>query len=341
MTRQSGKKPRSNRAIVAVAIILTVILVLMLTVFLYITYLLGLINFPALEGSFIGRDELLAYIEAQKEDYDPNFVGGVLDPDDILLEIDGELFRDENVINILLVGSDARPGETRARADAMILCTFHKEKKELTLTSFMRDLYVQIPGYPDHRLNSAYAWGGMELLEQTLALNFGIVVDGTFCVDFSSFEQVIDQVGGVDIQLSAAEARYLNGDKYSEGINHLDGKDALTYARIRSIGNSDFDRTGRQQKVLDAIVQSCRGMKLRQLNSLAQTVLPLLSTNMTKGQIMSLLATVLPHAGDVQMQEKLRIPADNTFEFAYVSEMSVLVPDLAQNRDILYESLYE
>lgn len=314
--RGKYQEPKSTgcRILVAVLIVLIVLMTIVLAGLLYISHWLGQINY-----------------------YDDAY-----DADKSYLEDAGiDVLQDEDVINILLIGQDARPGETQARADAMILCSYHKVKKEITLTSFMRDMYVEIPGHSSHKMNSAHAWGGMKLVEHTLAVNFGVVVDGTFSVDFSSFEKVIDEIGGVNIELTAAEARYLDANRYSEGINHLNGADALTYARIRSIGNSDFDRTGRQQKVLDAIVQESKGLGLRQLKQMAETVLPLLSTNMKKSEILKCMTVILPAASDIRIANKQRIPADGAYYNDTISGMSVLVPDLEKNREILSSTVYE
>lgn len=313
--RGKYEQPRSKGrgVLIAVLIVLIVLMVGLLAAVLYGSHLLGLINYA--EDGYDGD-------QAHLED------AGL------------DVMRDEDVINILLIGQDARPGETQTRADTMILCSYHKGRKELTLTSFMRDMYVEIPGYYAHKMNSAHAWGGMKLVEHTLAVNFGIVVDGTFSVDFSSFQKVIDEIGGIDIELTAAEARYVNGNLYSEGVNHLSGADALTYARCRSIGNSDFDRTGRQQKVLDAIVQKCKGLSVLELTQMAESVLPMLSTNMKKGDIVKCMGTILPDASKIRIANKQRIPADDAFYYDTVSGMSVLVPDLEKNREILKSTIY-
>ena len=313
--RGKYQKPKSagRRALVVLLIVMIILMAVVLACLLYASHLLGMINYS---------DDAYDADQAYMED------AGL------------DVMRDKDVINILLVGQDARPGETQTRADAMILCSYHKGRKEITLTSFMRDMYVEIPGYSSHKMNSAHAWGGMKLVEHTLAVNFGIVVDGTFSVDFASFEKVIDEIGGVDIALTAAEARYLNPDRYSEGINHLDGADALTYARIRSIGNSDFDRTGRQQKVLDAIVEQSKSMSLRELTGMAESVLPLLSTNMKKSEIVKCMGMILPDAADIRIANKQRIPADDAFYYDTISGMSVLVPDLDENREILKSTIY-
>ena len=115
----------------------------------------------------------------------------------------------KHVINILLIGQDRREGESRARSDTMILVSVNTERKSISLVSLMRDLYVQIPGYSDNRINAAYQWGGMELLDETVLENFGVEVDGNVEADFEQFETIIDILGGVDVEMSKGEAEYM------------------------------------------------------------------------------------------------------------------------------------
>ncbi|MFQ9799037.1 MAG: LCP family protein [Clostridia bacterium] len=100
------------------------------------------------------------------------------------------------MVNILLIGQDRREGEGRQRSDSMILATINKKSQSIYLTSFMRDMYVPIPGYSDNRINAAYAFGGMDLLDDTIETNFGIHIDGNVEVDFSGFKTLIDMMGG-------------------------------------------------------------------------------------------------------------------------------------------------
>lgn len=160
----------------------------------------------------------------------------------------------DSLINILLIGQDKREGEERQRSDAMILCSFNPETSKLSMMSFLRDLYVQIPGYEDNRLNAAYAYGGFELLKETLELNFGISVDGCLESDFSGFEKIIDTIGGVEIELTKEEAEIVG---VNEGVCTLNGNQALTYARIRKI-DSDFQRTERQRKIMNSVFEKAK-----------------------------------------------------------------------------------
>lgn len=338
-----SKKKTGRKALTVVLIIVLVLLMIILAGLLYIDHLMGLMNYDDSTVPSMNQQEMEDYLNANKDTTDPDFTGDILHPDDITLETaDGSLLEAHNLINILLVGQDRRPGESRARSDSMILCSFNKSTKELTLVSFMRDMYVRIPGYSSHKMNSAFAWGGFSLLNDTLLTNFGIETDGAFAVDFDGFEDVINAVGGVDITLTSSEASYINkinGTYWNQGVNHLDGENALTYARIRYIGNADFDRTSRQQNVISAVLDRCKELSLSELNSLLETVLPMLTTNMDKATIMSYAAELLPMVSGVTINERVHIPADGTYSFAWVSDMSVLMPDLEANRAILLEIL--
>lgn len=340
----NGKKKRKGKKMLIIILlaILLALLLIVLAVVLYVDRMMNLINYQTETLPTMNQQEMEDFLNQDKETMDPEFTGDVLDPEEIVLEtVDGEYIYSEDVINILLVGQDRRPGESRARSDSMILCSFNKLTKELTLTSFMRDMYVSIPDNGAHKLNASFAWGGFELLNETIQTNFGIRIDGNFSVDFDAFESVIDTIGGVDVYMTATEANYIGWGKYSEGMNHLNGEDALRYSRIRNIGNADFTRTARQQNVINAIVEKCKTLSLVELNNLMEAVLPLLSTNMEKSTILGYAAELLPMVAGVKMNERVRIPADDTFSYAWVSDMSVLMPDLEANRQILIEKLYK
>ncbi len=244
-------------------------------------------------------------------------------------------FNDSKLINILLVGQDKRPGTTaRQRSDSMILCSINPETKEVALISFLRDLYVTIPGgYSNNRLNATYAFGGFKLLNRTLNHNFGVTIDGNIEVDFNRFQQVIDAVGGVDIALTNAEAKYLIGGSATAGVVHMDGKLALTYARTRLIDN-DFNRTGRQRKVILAVFEKIKGKSVPELRKLADTVLPMLTTDMSNTEMVSLMGKLAPMVSGMKISS-YSIPGKGTYTSTYVRGMSVLVPNLNKNRKLL------
>ena len=255
---------------------------------------------------------------------------------------------EENILNILLVGQDRRAGEGNQRSDAMILCTLNKEKKTLTMTSFMRDLYVEIPGYYSNRLNVAYAVGGGTLLEKTILHNFDVKVDHFVEVDLFAFIDIIDVLGGVDIELTAAEASYLNkvgdpdfgkqtGWSLHPGVNHLNGSQASAYCRIRAL-DSDFGRTERQRKVMTKIFEDVKAMGVVKAYSILETILPLVTTNMSDADILSYAYTLLPMMGSIRVVNQ-RIPVDGAWRSQYIRGMAVLVPNLEKNKEFLNETI--
>ena len=234
--------------------------------------------------------------------------------------------KEYEVVNILLIGQDRRNTYERAQSDTMILCSIDRTDNTITMTSFLRDLYVQIPNQEDNRLNAAYPIGGMKLLDATLKENFGVDVDANIEVDFAGFEAIVDVMGGVDIEMTQAEVEHL-AEFYDyhhlvPGINHLTGEEALAYSRIRYI-DSDFQRTGRQRAVLNALVDSVRGADMMQMLSLMETVLPLIKTDMTDKQIMGYALDFFPMLRSCEIISQ-RVPLDGGFEYDKVRGMSVI-----------------
>ena len=246
------------------------------------------------------------------------------------------------IVNILLIGQDRREGEETARSDSMILCTYHRKTGNVTMTSFLRDLYVPIPGHHDNRINAAYSEGGAPLLDRTLRENFDLHIDGNIEVDFSQFSQIIDLLGGVQLELREDEAAEINketGSTLSAGVQLLNGEQALTYARIRKLdADGDFSRTSRQRKLMNALLGSYRNIKWKDLLPLMDELLPLISTDMNYGKLVLLAMEILPKLSGAQITSQ-RIPADGTFTDAKIDGMAVLSADLEANRQLLRETL--
>lgn len=249
-----------------------------------------------------------------------------------------------DIVNILLVGQDRRPGENRARSDSMILVTFNKTTREITLTSFLRDSYVQIPGYKPHKLCHAFQYGGMSLLSKTLNVNFGVEVDGAISVDFSQFEQIIDHLGGVDIKLTQKEADFMNNEyglSVEPGMQRLTGKEALCYSRIRKI-DTDYRRAGRQRKVLLSLVERYKSLTVEEMLDMLEAVLPMITTNIPKEKIVPLAMELFPMLGTCEFKNQ-QIPAEGTFTGGNVKVRPGLKNwfeyniDFEENRRILQE----
>lgn len=263
------------------------------------------------------------------------------------------------IVNIMLVGQAMRENEDSKLSDTMILCTVNKETKTLTLTSFLRDTYLKLPNYKNHvcgmqRINVAYnlGWrwagdlGGMEMLDQLIYESFGVTVDYNVEIDFNSFVDIIDLLGGVSVELSAQEAEYINGagfdTRVTAGMNTLPGDVALEYARMRKSSGSDSDihRAERQRKLITTILRQCMTMKLSQIDSLIKQVLPMVLTDMSDEDITALMLELLPLLPELTIQSN-QCPAEGTYHGEMVQiggmDAAVLVCDLEANRQLLVE----
>lgn len=249
---------------------------------------------------------------------------GAEDVSNEVLETAGTL-EDEKLINILLVGQDTRTGQ-RARSDSMILCSLNRETKECSLISFLRDTYVKFPtGYSNNRLNAAYCFGGFPMLYNVLEENFGIHVDGGIEVDFKGFEKIINVLGGVDINLTKAEGEWMG---LPAGMNHMDGKTALNYARIRKL-DSDFGRTERQRNVLTALFNKFHSADLSTIMDLANQVLGMVRTDMSDGELLKLVTQMAPALSQMKLST-YHVPANDAYTLTTRRGMSVLVPNMAK-----------
>lgn len=260
--------------------------------------------------------------------------------------------KEKDVINILLIGEDRRNNTGRGLSDVMMIATINKISKELKLTSLMRDMYVQIPGYNDNKLNAAYSMGGVNLLYQVVEKNFLVKMDGYVLIDFTGFASLIDKLGGVEITLTDAEASYLNRTNYisdpkdrnvKAGTQILNGNQALGYARIRKVKTSDnasndFGRTLRQRIVLNAIFERYKSKSITEMLGLLNDILPLITTDLSKKQITSYITTVLTLGAD--KLDNYRLPIDGSYSNQRIRGMQVLVIDLDINRKGLHQFLF-
>ena len=261
------------------------------------------------------------------------------------------LYHDDAVMNILLLGVDDYQANDVGRSDSQILITIDTRHQKIKLTSFMRDMYVNIPGYGANRINTAYTFGGPKLTVQTLESLFGVDIDRYVCVNVAQFRDIINTLGGVTIELTQAEADLINensGESYerwvSEGTQRLTGKQAWYYARIRAIGN-DQARTERQRKVIESVVDNLKSKDLFTLNSILAQVLGQMSTNMSRNEVLALVANAMTYLN--YPIESTRLPVDGTYngsgDWVYIGGLSqnVIIPDLQANSEHLVEFLYE
>lgn len=220
---------------------------------------------------------------------------------------------DNKITNILLVGSDARPGEDVSRSDSMMILTVDNKHKNLKLTSLGRDTYVDIPGHGYQKLTHAYAYGQETLLIDTIEQNFKLDLQNYVKVDFFSFIDIVDAVDGIDVELTESEIREMNKFIYecyqwdrkdksekgrrpiymkNAGLKRLNGYQALAFARIRH-NDSTMMRDDRQRQVIEAIITEVNKMSVTKYPKLLNTVLPYVKTNMSPTDIMALGKDVL------------------------------------------------
>ena len=273
-----------------------------------------------------------------------------------------EAIKSEDIINILVVGQAYRAGEESRMADTTVLVTVNTYDGTVTLSSVLRDAYVSLPAYKSHTegrnkfnvcYNLGYSWEGIEgamaYTNLTMLRNFGVEIDHNIEISFEGFIKLIDYMGGVEIELTEAEADYLNGDNLyvlydmKPGMQHLDGMAALSYARMRKAdgdGDSDIKRTERQRKLIGALAEKLRGLSLKELQGVADELLPLITTTMTPADIADVLLRMLPHIRDLKI-EGGTLPVETTYWGDMVDiygdgfQHSVLRFDMEQNKRLV------
>ncbi len=304
-------------------IILSVIMVVAGTGCIYYYHTLDALNYSE-NGGFEGAGNYNPSDKKFSVDYNPDFNDGTIN---MSME-EGSLLNDPMVLNVLLFGED-RSSDGVSRSDSMIMLSIDNRHQKLKLTSFMRDTWVYIPDYGYSKLNHAYSYGGAKLSITTIEQNFGVNIDRYAIVDFKSFQSIIDILGGIDIQLSDEEIDYINWQTWKNhqadtryeiqqpaGKVHLNGRQALWYARNRGdetegFSGSDFDRTDRQRKLLRTLASDMRSATLPQIISIVDKIGPLITTNLKKSEITTLVANSLTY-----LQYDLveyRLPADGNY----------------------------
>lgn len=266
-----------------------------------------------------------------------------------------EPMKQDGVTNVLLIGNDSREGGEDGRSDAMILLSISNETETIHMTSLLRDMYVDIPGHDGNRLNAAYAYGGPSLLCETIEQNLGIEVNRYVLVNFQAFASLVDAVGGIDLEVTNEEVQWINAylneynllegrelttdylDASLSGEIHLNGPQALAYSRNRYIG-TDFGRTERQRKVLNAVIRKLPVAFATNQNELIEELFPNLTTNLTQTEVFRLSMD----AGKLLSYEILQtvIPAEGTYSNASIRGMSVLEVDFEANKAIIRKEIY-
>lgn len=291
-----------------------------------------------LEGTFIDQEQLNKINQALQD----NLTNG--------------LVSSSHVVNILLVGTDRRVTyDWAGNSDSMILVSINNNSKEITLTSIMRDTYVTIPDYGNYKVNLAHALGGPAYLKRTIEANFGIDISYYASVNFASFISIVDILGGIPMYVSPAEVRVANkyiDDMFGEGDItekgeylpeeggnlYLTGTQALAFSRIRYVGNSDYERTERQRRVLNEIVKKAKKMSWSKLNRIINAVTPYVTHNIPTDELMNLVLMVPTLLGYEMISD--RIPYDGMYQMVVINDQDMLVPDWPQTIATLYSRIY-
>lgn len=315
--KQPGKKKGLKIFLIVIAVILALLLILAGAAYLYLQSKLKKMNIIELPK------DTYAYTEPTDEVTRPPETGA--ETTEATTEATVPKMTADDIVNILFVGQAARAGEEETMADSTMLVSINTYTKEITCMSILRDSFVKLPDYKGHQCgrakftvcyNLGYQWGGgtaggMEMTNICLKDNFGIEVDYNVEVSFDSFIKMIDYIDGVDIDLTQAEADYLNKDTLyvkrtiEPGVQRLQGMEALSYARMRKAAGdseSDIKRTERQRKVVEALLEKFRYRSIADLNKWIDILLPMVSTTMTPTDVTKLAARVLPIFSELKIK---------------------------------------
>ncbi len=254
-----------------------------------------------------------------------------------------ELHNNPLITNILLIGVDGNANES-SRSDSMMLVSLDYMHMKIKMTSFLRDSWVNIPSKNTyHKLNAAYAYGGSQLITDTIEYNFKVDIDHYIKVDFEMFTEIIDRLGGIDIEVTESEAKFITKTtRYTlspgESV-HLDGAKALVYSRIRKL-DSDYMRTFRQRKVITAIINKIRKTSPSELINIFRNVLPLLDTDLNPIELTGLL-----YKGGIAAMlfkiQQIRIPTDELMYADYRGSEWVEIIDLEGCQNQIYDFIYK
>lgn len=280
----------------------------------------------------------IIYNTASKIDYKPE-----THEDNVYVD-SSSLMHDSNVTNILLIGVDGSSSDTSLRSDTMLLVSIDRNNKKIKLTSFLRDTWAVIPSNKAYsKLNAACSYGGAQLVLDTIEYNYNVEIDHYMLVGFDMFSTIIDSVGGIEVEVTEKEAEFMRATaKVTRNIQsgesvHMDGAQALVYCRIRKL-DSDFMRTYRQRKVITALIDKAKSTDLLSLKNLADTVLPMVQTDISPMELTKLIFGAAKFIGyDIKSE---RVPNDDTWSYKTIRGQSVIVTDFDANIQFLKNYLY-
>lgn len=342
--QEKHEQKKKKKLWIVLLVILAILAVILVSAYAAVKHYYG-------KSNFVKDDEITVANSVETEDT------GLTEEESSALEAetadvldDITLPNNKNVYNILLIGVDRRDKSWNGNSDSMILMSVNKDTKKIHMTSFMRDLYAAIPGKGVHKLNAACAYGGGPLVVKTIEDNYKIPIDNYASVDFDSMIDIVDLVGGVSIDISEDEMRVANdyikemcklknedASKHAltqSGEQLMDGYQAVAYARIRYVGNADYQRTERQREVLSKIIEKSKGLNISQINALANRLLPKVTHNVEEGTMLTLLSEI-PTIRNYEIEQS-RVPYDGMFS----SKGEMLLPDFTATIRKLQTDIY-
>jgi len=309
---------------------LSVIFILAAVVAVIATHYLNKINRDIYQGDLtLAPEDLMEESEMTSEEDSTEIIEQVWEDFEAVQDMP-MIETEADITNYLLVGCDDRGDSNTGNSDSMMIVSVNKDTQKIHITSLMRGCFVIYPEgfkYEDGMLNWSYAWGGAEKLIETVEMNFKVNIDHFIAVSFEPFVDVVDAIGGIDVEMLPSEVWYVNArvtDHYLDpnaGFYHLNGEQALAFSRCRGAVqfDNDFIRTSRQRDVVEAIIHQAGSLNVTQLTELANTLLPAVSTDMTNADILSEVINIAEYA-DYEM-DQLLIPFENQEYTNYVGKM--------------------
>ena len=265
------------------------------------------------------------------------------------LGIDTTVWKNEDVIKIALFGVDSRQEKNEGRSDAIMIASFDAEHHKVKIVSIMRDSEVAVSGHGKTKINHAYAYGGAELAIKTLNQNFDLNIKDYITVNFYQLADVVDAIGGLEIEITEAERKYMNlyikeaaeavGSKYvtvkKSGLQLLTGEQVVAYARIRAVGNSDFRRTERQREIIEKVFEKVMASSALRYPTILNSILPMIETSMSNSDILGIASRVVMFGKPTF--EQARFPLDGE----YYSSNGRLVYNLDEASEKIRSFFYE
>lgn len=303
-------------------------------IFISIAVVLGLL-LGGFGVSYLYAQSLLNKVEREKIDQSPEALG--ID-EEAAKKIESNE-KSKNITNIALFGIDAEDGLT-GRSDAIMILSIDENHGKLKLASIMRDSYVNIDGRGMDKINHAYAFGGPQLAVKTINSNYKLNIKDYVAVNFSTLPKLVDAVGGVDINIKDYELSELRDFGInSTGLQRLDGEQALMYARIRFVGNGDYERTERHRTILNSVFNKLMKQEKTKILSTISDILPMVKTNLTNNQIMDLALDAIEI--NPSKLEQTRFPADGYCQGKMINGVYYLTFDQEATNEQLYNFIFE